>query len=74
MGPFKFIPLFFDRISAVDSEDQDNVYYTPVFVLVPNDFLIDISNPPTQIPMLLKSNYFIQNRIRPVYLVKVPLI
>jgi hypothetical protein len=47
MGPFKFIPLFFDRISAVESDNTDNVYYTPVYALVPNDFLIDLTNPPT---------------------------
>lgn len=46
MGPFKFIPLFFDRISAVDNDSPESVFYTPVFVLVPVDFFIDIANPP----------------------------
>lgn len=74
MGPFKFIPIFFDLIGAVDGDNTDTLYYTPVFALVPQDYYIDISAPPNQIPMLLRANYYIQNNIRPVYLVNVPII
>lgn len=74
MGPFKFIPLFFDRISVIDEKKSDVYYYTPVYALVPKDFLIDLENPPKEIPMLLRSNYYTHENIWPVYLVNVPII
>ena len=74
MGPFKFIPLFFDRISAIDEDNTENIYYTPIYVLVPNDFLIDLKNPPNEIPMLLWANYYVHEHIWPVVLVNVPII
>ena len=68
-GPFKFVPLAFDKISL----NGEVSTYTPVYILVPNDFMLNFNETPKFIPMLLRSNYTISDGIRPNLLIDVPI-
>ena len=68
-GPFKFVPLAFDKISLKGELST----YTPVYILVPNDFMLNFNETPKSIPMLLRANYTISDGIRPNMLIDVPI-
>ncbi len=58
-GPFKFVPLCFDKV-AVNSKES---LYTPLYALVPDDFMMTFDQTPEYIPMLLRTNYTLFDRI-----------
>lgn len=47
-GPFKFVPIAFEKISI----PNENIY-TPIYILVPENLTINFDETPEFIPMLL---------------------
>ena len=64
------MPIAFDLLNI--SEDKEPTYM-PVYIIVPEDFLLNFDKPPEKIPMLLRTQYTIFQGIRPNILIEVPI-